>query len=166
MIAGSDFALSKSLTGWRRYVQYLADFSDLSTWGLGRWINPGWDEPLPDVLVIDKNFVKTYRGIPFLYSWRLSAVDIASLSGGLGLKFGAGILARSTVILKDLGLVTGVGLTLEHTPIGVSRKDDEVISGVEDYSPFFWLSLARIQEQGYTSYDIKDDRYVFYRNDP
>lgn len=165
MIAGSEFTLSKDLTGWRKYLQYVADFSDLSTWGLGRWIKPGWDEPLPDVLVIDKKFVEMYRGLPFLYSWRISASDIASLGTGVGLKFGAGIMARSAAILKDLGLVTGAGLAIEHT-IGISRKDDEVVSGVEDYSPFFWLSLARIQEQGYTSYDIKDDRYVFYRQDP
>lgn len=163
MRAGDPFQFRKDLKKWQAALVYLSDFADLTTWGIGRWITPGWDEPLPDVLVVDADFVTKYRGLPFLYYWRITALDIASLGSSFGLKTGAGLLARGSTVLRHLGLNTLVNLGVEHTSLGISREEDEIESGFEGHSPFFWLSLSKIQEQGYTSYAIEGDKYVFYR---
>lgn len=163
MRAGDELQLRSDLPKWRAALAYVGDFGDVATWGLGRWIHPGWDEPLPDVLVIDENFVEKYRGIPFLYMWRINALDLTSLGAGFGGKYVLGLLSRGGAMLRDLGIVTGLGLGMEHTSFGINRSKDEVISGLEPSSPIFWLSLSKIQENGYKSYEIKEDKYVFYK---
>lgn len=164
MKAGASLEWHKELSLWRALLVYIGDFSDLTTWGLGRWVTPGWDQPLPSVLVIDENFVKEFRGIPFLYNWRLTAPDIATLGSGAFLKGGAKLLAKFLVLSRDLGLSLGLTKGIEQSRVGVSRSSDEIKSGLESYNVLFWLSLRKLEEQGYTSYDIKDGHYVFYQD--
>lgn len=165
MRAGDSLEWKKGLSWWRSALLYVSDFADVTSWGLGRWVKPGWDEPLPDVLVIDRAFMNKYRGLPFLYEWRLSALDIASLGSMAAIRQGSMIaFKRALVLFRDLGISFGGSWAISESPLGVSRKEDEVLTPYDPKpSSIYYLSLRRIMEQGYTSYSTSGDKYVFYR---
>lgn len=164
MRAGDPLQWRSDLPKWRAALAYIADFADITTWGLGRWVKPGWDEPLPDVLVIDRQFMRTYKGIPYLYEWRLNSLDLATLGSVAAVKAGGLWLLKSAlVILRDLGISWGGSWAISESSLGVKREDDEVISPYDERHALFYLSLSRIKASGYTSYNIDGDKYVFYK---
>lgn len=164
MKAADPLEWRSDLPKWRAALAYIADFADITTWGLGRWVKPGWDEPLPDVLVIDQKFFKMYRGLPFLYEWRLNSLDLATLGSVAALKRGAMFALRSAlVILRDLGISWGGSWAISESSLGVKREDDEVVSPYDTRHALFYLSLQRIIACGYRSYSIEGDKYVFYK---
>lgn len=161
MKAGDPLVYNKGLPVWRAVLNYICDFSDIATWGVGSWIKSGWKRPLPDVLVLDKATLNEFRGLPFLYEWRVTALDLASLGSAAAYKRA---IARIAAVGGDLLLSVGINLGLER--VTVSRKDDEIHVPGEKYSPFYWLSVTRLKEQGYI-YFYRDARgnYVFSRRD-
>lgn len=165
MRAGDSLEWKKDLAWWRSALSYISDFADITSWGLGRWVKPGWDEPLPDVLVIDRAFMLKYRGLPFIYEWRLSALDLASLGSMAAIRQGSMIaFKRALVLLRDLGISFGGSWAISESSLGVSRNEDEVRTPYDSNpSSIYYLSLNRILEQGYKSYSINGDKYVFYR---
>lgn len=164
MKAGDPLQWRGDLSKWRAALAYIGDFADVTFWGLGRWVNPNWDEPLPDVLVIDADFMKKYKGLPFLYEWRISTLDLATLGSVAAVKKGGQLmLRRALVVARDLGISWGGGWAISESPLGVSREEDEVVTPYSDRNSLFYLSLARIKQNGYRSYGIQGDKYVFYR---
>lgn len=165
MKAGDALERDQSLSWWRASFKYISDFADISAWSLGRWVNPGWDEVLPDVLVIYSTFMRKYKGIPWLYEWRLSTLDIASLGSMAAIRKGSMIaLRRALVLMRDLGISFGGSWLISESSLGVSRSEDEVHTPFDkNPSTIFYLSLARIMQQGYNAYYIDGDKYVFYR---
>lgn len=163
MIAGDNLQLNKDLSWWRSALQYVSDFSDVSMYGLGTWLKPGWDEVLPNELVLDPVTISKYRGLPFLYHWRISPLDLLSLGAGFGVKAGTSFLSRIGLIGTDLSI--NVVLTAAGEKFGVSRYDDELVLNFEKPSSIFWLSTIRLYQNGYTEYDInRDGYYVFYKS--
>lgn len=164
MRAGDALELRSDLPKWRAFLVYIGEFADISTWSIGRWTNKGWDEPLPDILVIDRNFMRQYKGIPFLYEWRISTLDLASLGSIAALKAGGLFALRAAIgVLRDVGVSFGGSWAISESPLGTKREDDEVVTPYSDRNSLFYLSLAKIVQNGYTSYSIDGDKYVFYR---
>lgn len=164
MRAGDEFGVRhEGVPLWRDLLVQISDFADISTWALGAWVKPGWNEPLPSELVLDRITLNQLRGIPFLYRWRVDALDLTSLGAGFGVKAGASIIRRLSAVGLDLGLFAG-GANAAGEIFGTSRKDDELSIKGEPRSSLYWLSCDKLFEQGYTSYDIKDGIYVFYRD--
>lgn len=150
------------LSWWRAFLTYVSEFSNVTTWGLGRWVKPGWDEPLPDRLVLDRETLENLRGIPFLYRWRVDALDLTSLGAGAALKLGTKFITRLGVSAKDLAIFGGAGYALDEF-VGTPRKDDEIIIEGEQGSLLYWLSAQKLLAEGYTSYDVEGGHYVFYK---
>lgn len=164
MKAGDPLEWKSDIPKWRAVIEYITDFADISMWSLGRWVNEGWDQPLPDVLVIDAEFIKNYKGLPFLYEWRISTLDLASLGSAAALREGGlQLLRRAVLVLRDLGVSWGGNWVISQSSLGVKREDDEVVTPYARAHKLFYLSLSRIKACGYTSYAIDGDKYVFYR---
>lgn len=164
MKAGDPLSFRRDLKKWQACLVSISDFADLTTWGLGRWAKPGWNDLLPNVLVVDSAFMATHRGNPFIYEWRINALDLASLGSWAALKASSWVVFKAAMLtMRDLGVSFGANWLISKSPLGVTREDDEVISPFDKGGTVFYLSMARLSEQGYTSYAIEGNNIVFFK---
>lgn len=144
----SIFYVDPRLPLWQKFFSRFAATNDSINWLFGRWINPGWDEPLPQVIRIDKDFLKTFRGIPFLYVWRLNVVDAAA-AVPIGIMQAEGKVALALAgMLKDFGFSSAVTFGISEfggPPRAIDEEDDGGPRSILTY-----LSKLKLRNLGYT----------------
>lgn len=144
----SIFYVDPRLPLWQKFFSRFAATNDSINWLFGRWINPGWDEPLPKVLRIDKDFRETFRGIPFLYVWRLNVLDAAT-AVPMGIMRAEGKAAVALAgMLKDFGFSSALTFGISEFG-GPPRAIDEEDDG-GPRSILMYLSKLKLRNLGYT----------------
>lgn len=144
----SIFYVDPRLPLWQKFFSRFAATNDSINWLFGKWINPGWDEPLPKVIRIDKNFLDTFRGIPFLYVWRLNVVD-AAVAVPVGILRAEGKAALAlTGMLKDFGFSSAITFGISEFG-GPPRATDEEDDG-GPRSVLMYLSKLKLRNLGYS----------------
>lgn len=161
----SIFYVDPRLPLWQKFFSRFAATNDSVNWLFGKWINPGWDEPLPKVIRIDKDFRETFRGIPFLYVWRLNVIDAAT-AVPMGILRAEGKIALALAgMLKDFGFSSAITFGLSEFG-GPPRSIDEEDDGGQR-SMLMYLSKLKLRNLGYTKLEgvspityIRDYKHV------
>lgn len=119
----------------------ISSIPDAINWFGGTYVNPAWNEDLPERLYLDAQGVKRIAGHPMLYNWRADIIDLIILPVG-------GVQKIAT----ELGLSVAVAVALNElvrTVTRATREDDEVLTPGY-HSPLWWLSWSKCQTLGYT----------------
>lgn len=144
----SIFYVDPRLPLWQKFFSRFAATNDSINWLFGSWINPGWNEPLPKVIRIDKNFLDTFRGIPFLYVWRLNVIDAAT-AVPMGIMHAEGKAALALAgMLKDFGFSSAITFGLSEFGGPPRALDEEDDGGPR--SILMYLSKLKLRNLGYS----------------